>query len=116
MDEEIFGEGWKHLSKSKIFPKRKTTYRLINKLLFRKKGISCVYMYVYNISGGVANIFYKSCAQIDNTGTTTTPSLLRAANTTVFMNSVLANKLSLALTVTGKAINSDTVLVFCLMQ
>jgi hypothetical protein len=26
MDEEIFGEGWKHLSKSKILPKRKTTY------------------------------------------------------------------------------------------
>ena len=23
-------------------------------------------MYVYNISGGVANIFYHSCAQIDN--------------------------------------------------
>ena len=23
-------------------------------------------MYVYNISGGVANIFYNSCAQIDN--------------------------------------------------
>ena len=23
-------------------------------------------MYVYNISGGVANIFYQSCAQIDN--------------------------------------------------
>ena len=23
-------------------------------------------MYVYNISGGGANIFYKSCAQIDN--------------------------------------------------
>ena len=23
MDEEIFGEGWKHLSKSKILPKRK---------------------------------------------------------------------------------------------
>ena len=27
MDEEIFGEGWKHLSRSKILPKRKTTYR-----------------------------------------------------------------------------------------
>ena len=23
-------------------------------------------MHVYNISGGVANIFYQSCAQIDN--------------------------------------------------
>ena len=23
-------------------------------------------MYVYNISGGVANIFYQSCAHIDN--------------------------------------------------
>jgi hypothetical protein len=23
-------------------------------------------MYVYNISDGVANIFYQSCAQIDN--------------------------------------------------
>jgi hypothetical protein len=23
-------------------------------------------MYVYNISGGVANIFYQICAQIDN--------------------------------------------------
>jgi hypothetical protein len=28
--------------------------------------IWCVRMYVYNISGGVANIFYQSCAQIDN--------------------------------------------------
>ena len=30
--------------------------------------IVCMYvcMYVYNISGGVANIFYQSCAQIDN--------------------------------------------------
>jgi len=27
MDEKIFGEGWKHLSKSKIFPKWRTTYR-----------------------------------------------------------------------------------------
>ena len=28
----------------------------------------CMYvcMYVYNISGGVANIFYQTCAQIDN--------------------------------------------------
>jgi hypothetical protein len=26
MDEEIFGEDWKHLSKSKIWPKRKPTY------------------------------------------------------------------------------------------
>jgi hypothetical protein len=35
----------------------------MNKLLFRKK----VYrVYVYNISGGVANIFYQSCVQIDN--------------------------------------------------
>ena len=25
-----------------------------------------MYTYVYNISGGVANIFYQSCAQIDN--------------------------------------------------
>ena len=25
-----------------------------------------VCMYVYNISGGVANMFYQSCAQIDN--------------------------------------------------
>ena len=25
-----------------------------------------MWMYVYNISGGVANIFYQSCAQIDN--------------------------------------------------
>jgi hypothetical protein len=25
-----------------------------------------VHLYVYNISGGVANIFYQSCAQIDN--------------------------------------------------
>ena len=25
-----------------------------------------VCMYVYNISGGIANIFYQSCAQIDN--------------------------------------------------
>ena len=29
MDEEIFGEGWKHLSKSKILLKGKTTYRLV---------------------------------------------------------------------------------------
>jgi hypothetical protein len=28
----------------------------------------CMYIYIYNISGGVANIFYQSCAQIDNTG------------------------------------------------
>jgi len=27
MDEEIFGEGWKYLSKGKILPKWKTTYR-----------------------------------------------------------------------------------------
>ena len=27
MDEEIVGEGWKHLSKNKILPIRKTTYR-----------------------------------------------------------------------------------------
>jgi hypothetical protein len=32
----------------------------------QKKGISCVCMYVYNISGGVTNIFYQSCAHIDN--------------------------------------------------
>ena len=25
-----------------------------------------MYVYIYNISGGVANIFYQSCAQIDN--------------------------------------------------
>ena len=25
-----------------------------------------MYVHVYNISGGVANIFYQSCAQIDN--------------------------------------------------
>jgi hypothetical protein len=41
------------------------------------------------------------------TGTTTTPFLLRAANTTVFIHSVLANKLSLALKVTGKVTDSD---------
>jgi hypothetical protein len=28
--------------------------------------IWCVCMYVYNISGGVANICYQSCAQINN--------------------------------------------------
>jgi hypothetical protein len=38
------------------------------------------------------------------TGATTTPFLLRAANTTVFIHSVLANKLSLALKVTGKVL------------
>ena len=27
MDEKIFGEGWKHLSKRKILPKWRTTYR-----------------------------------------------------------------------------------------
>jgi hypothetical protein len=32
MDEEIYGEGWKHLSKSKILPKRKTTYRQLDEL------------------------------------------------------------------------------------
>jgi hypothetical protein len=37
------------------------------------------------------------------------------SNTTVFIHSVLANKLSLALKVTGKVTDSDTVLVFCLM-
>ena len=26
----------------------------------------CMYVHVYNISGDVANIFYQSCAQIDN--------------------------------------------------
>jgi hypothetical protein len=26
MDKEVFGEGWKYLSKSKILPKRKKTY------------------------------------------------------------------------------------------
>ena len=45
----------------------KTSYNaIINNLLFRKKGISCVCMYIYNISGDVANIFYQSCAHIDN--------------------------------------------------
>jgi hypothetical protein len=43
---------------------------------------------------------------------TTTPPLLRAANTTVFIHSVLANKFSLTLKVTGKVTDSDTVLVF----
>jgi hypothetical protein len=47
------------------------------------------------------------------TGTTVTPSLLRAANTTFYIHSVLANKLSFALKVTGKVTDSDTVLVFC---
>jgi hypothetical protein len=42
-------------------------------------------------------------------------SFLIAANTTVFIHFVLANKLSLALKVTGKVTDSDTVLVFCLM-
>jgi hypothetical protein len=41
--------------------------------------------------------------------------LLRAANTTVFIHSVLADKLSLTLKITGKVTDSDTVLVFCLM-
>ena len=39
---------------------------IINNLLFKKKGISCVCLYIYNISGDVGNIFYQSCAQIDN--------------------------------------------------
>jgi hypothetical protein len=34
MDEEIFGEGWKQLSKSKILPKRKTTKGITTILLF----------------------------------------------------------------------------------
>jgi hypothetical protein len=33
-------------------------------LIRTKMYIVCIY--VYNISGGVANIFYQSCAQIDN--------------------------------------------------
>jgi hypothetical protein len=33
MDEEIFGERWKHLSKSKILPKPKPTYKHNKKLL-----------------------------------------------------------------------------------
>jgi hypothetical protein len=62
MDEEIYGEGWKHLSKSKILPKRKTTYRQLDELPW-----DCgLCAHPYNISGGVANIFYQSCAQIDN--------------------------------------------------
>ena len=40
---------------------------------------------------------------------------LRAANTTAYIHSVLANKLSLAFNVTGKVTDRDTVLVFCLM-
>ena len=48
-------------------------------------------------------------------GATTIPSLLRAANTTVFIHHVLANKPSLALNVTDKVTDSDTVLVSCLM-
>jgi hypothetical protein len=43
-----------------------------------------------------------------HTGATTTPSLLRAANTTVFIHSVLASKLSLSLKVAGKVTDSDT--------
>jgi hypothetical protein len=43
------------------------------------------------------------------TWATTTPFLLRAANTTVFIHSVLANKLSLALKVTGKVTDRDTI-------
>ena len=42
-------------------------------------------------------------------------SLPPAANTTVFIHSVLVNKLSLVLKVTGKVTDSDTVLVFCFM-
>jgi len=40
---------------------------------------------------------------------------MRAANTPAYIHSVLANKLSLALNVTGKVTDKDTVLVFCLM-
>ena len=32
MDEEIYGEGWKHLSKSETLPKQKITYRHYNEL------------------------------------------------------------------------------------
>ena len=50
------------------------------------------------------------------TGATATPSLLRAANMNqCYIHSVLANKLSLALKVTCKVTDIDTVLVFCLM-
>jgi hypothetical protein len=78
-------------------------------------------MYVYNISGGVAckyilpELWQTVILLVTPTGATTTPSLLRGANTTVYIHSVLANKLSLALKVTGKVTDSDTVLVFCLM-
>jgi hypothetical protein len=48
-------------------------------------------------------------------GATTTPSLLRVANITLFIHHVLANKPSLALNVTGKVTDSDTVLVSCFM-
>jgi hypothetical protein len=45
-----------------------TDNAIINKLLFRKKVyrvyVYNVYIYVYDISGGVANMFYQSCAQI----------------------------------------------------
>jgi hypothetical protein len=57
----------------------------------------------------------KLILSVTPNGATTTPSLLRAANATVCIHSVLANKLPLALMVTGKVTDSDTVLVFCLM-
>ena len=57
----------------------------------------------------------RSCPNGRQHTYTTTPSLLRAAHTTVFIHSVLASKLSLALKVAGKVTDSDTDLVFCLM-
>jgi hypothetical protein len=48
-------------------------------------------------------------------GATKIPSLLRVANITLFIHHVLANKPSLALNVTGKVTDSDTVLVSCFM-
>jgi hypothetical protein len=66
MDEEIFDEGWKHLSKSKILPKQTLRWVALG-LRSVCLPVHCVCMYVcmYIISVVVLQIYF-SCAQIDN--------------------------------------------------
>jgi hypothetical protein len=69
------------------------------------------YQFIYD--GAIWSFFYPY--ESYSAGATTTPSLLRLANITLFIHHVLANKPSLALNVTGKVTDSDTVLVSCFM-
>jgi hypothetical protein len=63
---------------------------------------------VYFLLSDLIDTDITNCHIVSNAywGHITTHSLLRAANTTVFIHSVLANKLSLALKVTGKVTDS----------